>query len=446
MLVGPARSGTKVHVDPICTSAWNTLLLGHKRWVLFPPDLNPELVRAIQVETSCVEEWFASVLPTIKSSGMIEFTQKPGETVFVPAGWWHIVINLDMTLAVTQNFASKFNLAKVAEEMRRQPVSEFKTAWFRHMGDKTHALWDNLLPSCFSEGFLHTQEIVQHNYWLKSDTTFLEQISLRYNNEFALKWRQKNRQEVGKAAIPRVIHLIWLGDKPLPFGAKCFKSWAKFHNDAWQVRLWRDKDIEKFGLKNAALYAAAPNFGAKSDIARLEILERFGGIYVDIDVEALGSLDQVVDMLFETGFTFAMGLSNSSVVEISNAVLMSTAHNPALLLFIESLSTLGSLDGVKALLGEATREERTAVTTGAWAPTWTVKHTGSGFLTRLVAENWDALEDVLIFPTNVCYPMANTDKTLPKNDDTRWPSCSLMVHYWSRSWEETNIKERLNSV
>ena len=34
---GGARTGTFLHVDPFCTSAWNVCVAGRKRWALLPP-------------------------------------------------------------------------------------------------------------------------------------------------------------------------------------------------------------------------------------------------------------------------------------------------------------------------------------------------------------------------------------------------------------------------
>jgi histone arginine demethylase JMJD6 len=121
-LIGPERSGTTLHIDPLCTSAWNTLIRGRKLWVMFPPSTPRLLVKGRKLmkpgEDDEAVDYFVQLLPRILSDGeyqqlpdqrFVRFIQYPGETVFVPHGWWHAVLNLDDTLAITQNFVSSVN-------------------------------------------------------------------------------------------------------------------------------------------------------------------------------------------------------------------------------------------------------------------------------------------------------------------------------------------------
>lgn len=72
--MGPARSGTTIHIDPLLTSAWNTSIVGHKLWVIFPPHIPKCVLKAKgliakgHVRSDDMEEsidWFLYVLPKI---------------------------------------------------------------------------------------------------------------------------------------------------------------------------------------------------------------------------------------------------------------------------------------------------------------------------------------------------------------------------------------------
>jgi len=127
-VIGPKRSGSEVHQDPLGTSAWNTSVQGHKRWVMFPPGpgITKKLVRGKHLikkgEDDEAIHYFDFALPRLKQAenhpkgklpDMIECIQYPGETIFVPGGWWHGVLNLDTTIAITENVCNEGNFERV---------------------------------------------------------------------------------------------------------------------------------------------------------------------------------------------------------------------------------------------------------------------------------------------------------------------------------------------
>ena len=81
ILMGPARSGTGLHIDPMGTHAWVTVVEGMKRWVLFPYGTDPELI-GMQEPQIPSAIWFAERYETAVQAvpGVIEVLQKPGET------------------------------------------------------------------------------------------------------------------------------------------------------------------------------------------------------------------------------------------------------------------------------------------------------------------------------------------------------------------------------
>ncbi len=48
----------------------------------------------------------------------LETVCEAGEVMFVPRGWWHCVLNVEDTVAVTQNYVSDCNLAHVLHFLR----------------------------------------------------------------------------------------------------------------------------------------------------------------------------------------------------------------------------------------------------------------------------------------------------------------------------------------
>ena len=134
LIAGPARSGSIFHIDPNQTNAWNVSVRGRKKWIFYPPGVAPPGVVAdaagaevtVPISTG---EWLLSFWQAHlecrrhpnPAQRPLEMVVQPGELVFVPHGYWHMVVNLDDCIALTHNFVSSSNLSDCLRFLRDTP-------------------------------------------------------------------------------------------------------------------------------------------------------------------------------------------------------------------------------------------------------------------------------------------------------------------------------------
>jgi len=86
-----------------------------------------------------------------------------------------------------------------------------------------------------------------------------------------------------------ILHQIWVGPPRPAHLDRMSETWREQHPD-WDYLLWDDEAIAALDLDNQDLYDRAPDLVPadavgqyRADIARYEILHRYGGIYADLD-------------------------------------------------------------------------------------------------------------------------------------------------------------------
>ncbi|KZF25899.1 JmjC domain-containing protein [Xylona heveae TC161] len=138
LIVGPERSGSTFHKDPNATSAWNAVIRGSKYWIMFPntstlPPPPGVFVSEDQSEVTSplsIAEWLLSFhAEARRTKGCLEGICQEGEVLHVPSGWWHLVVNLTPSIAITQNFIPRAHLSAALGFLKDKAdqVSGFKT-------------------------------------------------------------------------------------------------------------------------------------------------------------------------------------------------------------------------------------------------------------------------------------------------------------------------------
>lgn len=196
--------------------------------------------------------------------------------------------------------------------------------------------------------------------------------------------------------IPTVIHRIWLGDKQMPDEYVRFgRSWAE-HHPGWEMRLWTDDDLPPLDHPDAL--ERCRNFGEASDVLRYEILNRFGGVYVDTDVECLRPIDELV------GDASAFAAWARPRV-IGSAVVGAVPGHPAI---------ARTLEAVAAAAGSGNQ----------------VDATGPVALTRIL----EHADDVELFGRETFYPLDYWEIPFAEGEAVDVAD-AYAIHHWHATWQ-----------
>jgi mannosyltransferase OCH1-like enzyme len=221
-----------------------------------------------------------------------------------------------------------------------------------------------------------------------------------------------------KCVIPKILHQIWIGSN-LPEAYRGWtRSWQRL-NKNWEYRFWNEKAIQGLGLKNDRAFRISPSYGVKSDIARYEILERFGGVYADTDFECLKPFDDISERC-----SFFAGIIFGDAPVINNGLMGSTPGHILLKKAIAGLaSPVMTKDGMKVL-----------------------NRSGPGYFTNVFFQAWENLDEHdVIFPSTYFYPWPNfkkSENTLLQEAKGHVREWSYAIHYWEASWLKPSALRR----
>lgn len=209
--------------------------------------------------------------------------------------------------------------------------------------------------------------------------------------------------------IPETFHRVWVGG-PEPSWLQGFAGTWTQHNPGWTLCQWDDVQVERLRpLVNQDVYDRAELLAGKlagqlrADVLRLELLWRFGGVYVDADFEAVAPLGPLIE---DVGLFAAWEKQD---VWVNNAIMGASREHPFVGRLIEDLP------------------RSVAENAGARPATMS----GPKWLTRMVQDHGP---DMVVFDQRLFYPYGHRD-VRRVDPSQRWDG-AVAVHHWANKRRE----------
>lgn len=236
--------------------------------------------------------------------------------------------------------------------------------------------------------------------------------------------------------IPKHFHVVWFGGAYPQCYRMFLQSWIDNH-PGWTIIFWVDNpqlyngdlfiesfdeleyvlddsvnkgkivivDVAGLSFDNRCFFDKAQNYGEKSDILKWEVVYRFGGVYLDVDLECLKPLDQL-----HYYYDFYTGVQplDTNRVQLGAALFAAKPYHPILKQCVETIKDNQSIKMI-------------------------VAKTGPLHFTKSFLEVAGALRTIdIAFPASYFYPCGYEQRG-SKQEVWLQPE-SLAVHHWAGSW------------
>ncbi|MBX7332726.1 glycosyltransferase family 32 protein [Clostridium chauvoei] len=127
---------------------------------------------------------------------------------------------------------------------------------------------------------------------------------------------------MGKSGIPKIIHYCWFGrGEKSELANRCIESWKK-NLDGYKIMEWNEDNFDI----SANLYIKEAydkgKYAFVSDYVRLDILFKYGGIYLDTDVEILSDFNALLDSNAFLGFEDDELISTATIGARKNNIII----------------------------------------------------------------------------------------------------------------------------
>lgn len=237
---------------------------------------------------------------------------------------------------------------------------------------------------------------------------------IKLQNDYrALHKKLPHNIQTNEEHIPKKIHYCWVGGAPIPDKYRYYmESWYKYCPD-YEIIEWNENNYDF--TKNLYMKQAYEmrKWGFVPDYARLDIVYREGGIYLDTDVELLSNFDDLLCHRafagFETESNVNLGQGFGSIA--GNPIIKQMRDNYDNYLFIKNDGGINDI---------ASPIYQTEVL---------VKH---GLIRN---GEFQKLDDIVIYPEKMFCPKSIRTFRVERSNYTK------SIHHFAASWHSEEQKE-----